>query len=287
MTSLEPTRRSAAERDPGFRDHARLSRLTWLALIVLIPLGGLFLKTAELELGQFWRSSPSAPRAACAGVSFGLSLPPPRSMSSSASLVAWVLVRYEFPGRRMFDAIVDLPFALPTAVAGIALTTLYSRRTAGSAACSSRSASRSPTRRSASSSRWSSSACRSSCGPCSRCSRTSSRARGGRRDARRQPPADFPRVILPVIVSGAAHRLCARLRPRGRRIRLGHLHRRQHAECLRDRAAADRHPAGGVQLCRRHGDRHVMLLASFVLLLVINRLQRWSELRTGKAVTCP
>ena len=68
-------------------------------------------------------------------------------------VVVWALVRYEFPGRRLFDAIVDIPFALPTAVAGIALTTLYSPRTAGSAASWRRSASRWRSRRSASSSR--------------------------------------------------------------------------------------------------------------------------------------
>jgi sulfate transport system permease protein len=73
-------------------------------------------------------------------------------MSSSALIVAWVLVRYRFPGRRIVDAIVDLPFALPTAVAGIALAALYAPN-GWIGSCSRRSASRSPTRRSASSSR--------------------------------------------------------------------------------------------------------------------------------------
>ena len=81
--------------------------------------------------------------------------------------LAWVLARYRFPGKRLVDAAVDLPFALPTAVAGIALTALYAPNGAFGR-CSRRSASRSPTRRSASGWRWSSSACPSWSARCSR-----------------------------------------------------------------------------------------------------------------------
>lgn len=111
---------------PGFGITLGLT-LTWLALIVLIPLGGLFLKTAELSPAQFW-SIVSGSRALNAlKISFGLSLVAACINVVFGTLVAWALVRYEFPGRRLFDAIIDIPFALPTAVAGIALTTLFAQ----------------------------------------------------------------------------------------------------------------------------------------------------------------
>ena len=100
--------------------------LLWLSLIVLIPLAALFLKTTDLSLEQFLRIVTS-PRAVHAlQLSFGLSLVAAVVNLIFGSAVAWALVRYEFPGRRVFDAVVDIPFALPTAVAGIALTNLYS-----------------------------------------------------------------------------------------------------------------------------------------------------------------
>jgi len=100
--------------------------LLYLSLLVLIPLAGVFIKTTSLTWAQFW-ATVTTPRALAsyrltvwaAGIAaiingvFGL-------------LVAWVLVRYHFPGRRFVDAMVDLPFAMPTAVAGIALTAVYS-----------------------------------------------------------------------------------------------------------------------------------------------------------------
>jgi sulfate transport system permease protein len=109
---------------PGF-NLALGFTLLYLSLIVLIPLSAAFIRTAELTWPEFW-SIVTTPRvvasyrltfgasfaAACVNVVFGL-------------LVAWVLVRYHFPGKKLVDALVDLPFALPTAVAGIALTALY------------------------------------------------------------------------------------------------------------------------------------------------------------------
>ena len=172
-------------------------------------------------------------------------------------LVAWVLVRYRFPGRRLIDALVDLPFALPTAVAGIALTALYAPngwlgalleplgikvaftplgiivalifiglpfvvRTVQ------------PVLR----------------GP------RAARSRRPRRRLGATPLADLPprrscRRSLPALLTGFALAF-ARAR---RRVRLGDLHRRQHADGLRDRAAADRHQAGAVRLRRRDRDR--------------------------------
>lgn len=100
----------------------------YLSLIVLIPLAGMFVKTASLPLSQFWQVV-TAPRAlASYRITFGASLVASLVNVVFGLLVAWVLVRYQFPGRRLVDALVDLPFALPTAVAGIALTAIYSAK---------------------------------------------------------------------------------------------------------------------------------------------------------------
>jgi sulfate/thiosulfate transport system permease protein len=109
---------------PGFGITLGLT-LTWLALIVLIPLGGLFLKTATLSPEQIWAIVSSRRTLNALKLSFGLSLAAAAINLVAGAIVAWALVRYEFPGRRIFDAIVDIPFALPTAVAGIALTSLF------------------------------------------------------------------------------------------------------------------------------------------------------------------
>lgn len=99
--------------------------LAWLSLIVLIPLVGVFVKASGLGMEGLWRIW-SEPRVLSAlWVSFGTSLAAAVFNAVMGTWVAWVFVRYEFPGRRIFDAMIDLPFALPTAVAGIALTALY------------------------------------------------------------------------------------------------------------------------------------------------------------------
>ena len=116
---------------------------------MLIPLGGLFLKPTELSLGQFWSIVTSRRVCHALEVSFGLSLGAAAINLVFGTLIVWALVRYEFPGKRIFDAIIDIPFALPTAVAGIALT-LCSPRMAGSGVCWRRSGSRWRSRRSAS-----------------------------------------------------------------------------------------------------------------------------------------
>lgn len=99
--------------------------LTYLALIVLIPLGVLVLKSSAIGFAGFARvlADPRVQKALL--VSFGTSFAAALTATVFGLLVAWVLVRYRFPGRGLADAIVDLPFALPTAVAGIALATLY------------------------------------------------------------------------------------------------------------------------------------------------------------------
>ncbi len=102
--------------------------LSYLSLIVLIPLSAAFLKTATLSWDQFW-SKVTDPRAiASYQLTFGASLIAAGINLLFGFLVAWVLVRYDFPGRKIIDSLVDLPFALPTAVAGIALTAIYSSK---------------------------------------------------------------------------------------------------------------------------------------------------------------
>ena len=100
--------------------------LLWLSLIVLIPLAALFLKTTELSLERFVRIITSPRVLHALELSFGLSFLAAAVNLVFGLIVVWALVRYDFPGRRVLDAIVDIPFALPTAVAGIALTNLYS-----------------------------------------------------------------------------------------------------------------------------------------------------------------
>ena len=98
---------------------------TYLSLVVLLPLATVFARTSELSGSVLW-ATVTAPRVlASYRVTFGASFVAALVNTVFGLLVAWVLVRYRFPGRRVVDAMVDLPFALPTAVAGIALTTLY------------------------------------------------------------------------------------------------------------------------------------------------------------------
>jgi sulfate transport system permease protein len=101
--------------------------LTYLGLIVLIPLAGLVLKSAELTWAQFWGTVSDPRVVASFRLSIGASLVAAAINLVFGFVVAWVLVRYSFPGRKVVDALVDLPFAMPTAVSGIALTALYSQ----------------------------------------------------------------------------------------------------------------------------------------------------------------
>jgi len=110
---------------PGFGPTLGFT-LFYLSVIVLIPLSALVFRTAGLTWGEFI-STVTAPRVlASYKVTFGAAMIAAVINSLFGVLVAWVLVRYRFPGRRIVDALVDLPFALPTAVAGITLATIYS-----------------------------------------------------------------------------------------------------------------------------------------------------------------
>jgi len=121
MTTLASRRHSVL---PGF--HLALGyTLFYLCLIVLIPLSAAFIKTFGLTWESFW-ATVTAPRVlASYRLTFGMSLLAALINAGFGLLVAWVLVRYRFPGKRVIDSLVDLPFALPTAVAGIALTAVY------------------------------------------------------------------------------------------------------------------------------------------------------------------
>src|SRR6202042_3187024 len=102
--------------------------LTWLSIIILIPLAGLFLKTFELSLDQLWAIVTSRRTLHALQVSFGLAFAAALVNLVMGTVIVWALVRYRFPGRRLFDAIVDVPFALPTAVAGVALSALFAEK---------------------------------------------------------------------------------------------------------------------------------------------------------------
>lgn len=111
---------------PGFGLTLGMSVL-YLSLVVLIPLSALLLNSTGLNWEKFWHVATDPRVLASYRISFFTSAAAALMDTAFGLLLAWVLVRYEFPGKRLFDALIDLPFALPTAVAGVALTALYSQ----------------------------------------------------------------------------------------------------------------------------------------------------------------
>ncbi|MBS7456965.1 sulfate ABC transporter permease subunit CysT [Coralloluteibacterium stylophorae] len=109
---------------PGFRLTLGITA-AWLGLVVLLPVAAVLVRVAGLDPAEVWRVATSPRALAAYRLSFGLSLAAALANLVLGTLTAWVLVRYRFPGRRLLDGMIDLPFALPTAVAGIALATLY------------------------------------------------------------------------------------------------------------------------------------------------------------------
>ncbi len=99
----------------------------YLSLIVLFPLSAIFIKTSGMGWEKFWQTVTDPRVIASYKISFGTAIGAGVITTIFGFIVAWVLVRYTFPGKKLIDALVDLPFALPTAVAGIALTTIYSQ----------------------------------------------------------------------------------------------------------------------------------------------------------------
>src|ERR1700694_4722311 len=112
---------------PGFRITMGFT-LVYLSLIVIFPLLGLGIKASGIGWSRFYEIASSPRVLASLRLSFGASAIAAIINVFFGLVVAWVLVRYRFPGKRVLDALVDIPFALPTAVAGIALTTLYSSK---------------------------------------------------------------------------------------------------------------------------------------------------------------
>ena len=104
-------------------------RVTWLYLgfVLFLPLGGMLLKAAGVGPAGFWEAATSPEAVATYKVSFGLALIASLVNGVFGLLIAWALIRCQFPGQRLLDALIDLPFALPTAVAGLALTAVYSQ----------------------------------------------------------------------------------------------------------------------------------------------------------------
>src|SRR3954471_5885029 len=125
MSNTPPAKRAPYRVMPGFGLSLGFT-IFYLALIVLIPLSAVFLKTFTMTWGAFWQAVTSDRVMASYRLSFGASLIAALINVVFGGIVAWVLVRYRFPGNVTTGALVDLPFALPTAVAGITLTALYS-----------------------------------------------------------------------------------------------------------------------------------------------------------------
>jgi sulfate transport system permease protein len=121
MPSASPGRSSPL---PGFGLSLGITIL-WLSLIILIPLSAVFVKSGSEGWHVFWAAAASPRALAAYRLSFGAAALAAAVNCLFGLLLAWVLVRYTFPGRRLLSAVIDLPFALPTAVAGIALTALY------------------------------------------------------------------------------------------------------------------------------------------------------------------
>ena len=127
MKNLARKRSRASRRVlPGFGLSMGIT-VTYLTLLVLIPLSAVFIRSSGMGWEEFWSAVTGRQVMASYKVTFGISFLAAATNAVFGFIVAWILTRYRFPGRRIFDALVDLPFALPTAVAGIALTALYAR----------------------------------------------------------------------------------------------------------------------------------------------------------------
>jgi ABC-type sulfate transport system permease component len=227
----------------------------WLGAIVLVPLAALVIRPWELGVAGVWASLTEPRVVAALRLSFGAALLAAAVNVPAGLLIAWAIVRLRFPGRATLDGAVDLPFALPTAVAGIALTALFATNgwlgaplaavfgwqvafTPGGVVVALVFVGLPFVVRTVE--------------PVLRDLTRDAEEAAATLGATR--PQVLWRIVLPAPRARPAHRLRPRLRTRGGRVRERHLHRRQHADGERDRAAADRHPAGAVRLCRRRRD---------------------------------
>ena len=186
-------------------------------------------------------------------LSFGASLLAATINGVFGFVIAWTLVRYEFPGRKLIDALIDMPFALPTAVSGIALTAVFAENGWIGQYLAPFGIKVAYT--------WIGVVVALTLIGLPFVVRSVQPAllevQRDLEDAAETLGAGrftiFRRIILPTVHAGAADRLHDGVRARRRRVRLGHLHRRQPADEDRDHAAADRHQARAVRLCRRRG----------------------------------
>ena len=126
MTALSKLKKGKKSIIPGFRLTLGVS-LVYLSLLVFIPLALVFIKSAELTFAQFWEITTNQRVLQAYKVTFFTSLIAALVNCVFGLIIAWVLVRYSFPGKKIIDALIDIPFALPTAVAGIALTAIYAK----------------------------------------------------------------------------------------------------------------------------------------------------------------
>ena len=110
---------------PGYRLTFGVT-MSYVAIIILLPIAAMLLKTSSIGWDEFWRIVTARRSLTAYGITFGSALMATVINALFGLLMAWVLTRYEFPGKRLLDALVDLPFALPTAVAGLTLVTLFS-----------------------------------------------------------------------------------------------------------------------------------------------------------------
>ncbi len=254
--------------------------LFYLSALVLIPLAALVLKTTEMSFAQFWAVTTDPIVLASYRLTFTASFLAALINGIFGLIVAWALVRYQFPGGRFFDALIDFPFALPTAVAGLTYASLYlkdgwiggigprlvagvnARRRLGRAGAAARargagladlSLHRGHDRHRAGSDfrRPALRRAHRPAGP----DRMGSGIRDRRAQSRRRPLHDLPPRDLPGAVPRLDLGLRAGLRPGHRRIRLRHFHRVQHSGQIADRAAADRHQARRFPICGGRGHR--------------------------------
>ena len=197
--------------------------MIWFSLLVLIPLAALVVTAAAGGWDQYVTTLTNPQTWAAIRLTVGQALLVTLLNIVMGTVIAWVLVRDRFPGKAVLDVIIDIPFALPTIVAGLVLLVALRHRTA-------RSGWSGPTPSARSRWRWPSSRCRSSCAPSSRCSRSS------RPTSRRRPPpwarggcTIFRRIILPSLVPAIAAGAALVVRPGDLRVRLAGAAQRQPA----------------------------------------------------------
>ena len=226
--------------------------LAYLSLIVLVPMAAVFLKASSLTPEAFWQTV-SAPRVVASyKLTFGTSLLAAAINVVFGLLLAWALVRYRFPGKRLVDALVDLPFALPTAVAGIALTALYAKNGwLGAVPGAARHQGRLHAARRAGGAHLHRPAVRGAHRAAGAGgSRHRDRGSGGQ-PRRQRAGRPLRRVVLPTLLPALITGFALAFARARRRIRLGDLHRRQHADGVGDHAAHHHHQARAVRLRRR------------------------------------